>query len=106
MAHVRTAMWLSGHGAMAHGAAWAVAVAGLWPGHANKKHSSSVDYCGKSLYPEREKASVNVTWRAPCGAPRLNVALARLVDPKAALLAETRARGPDGSRMRSPQLAR
>jgi hypothetical protein len=33
----------------------------------------------------------------------LNVALARLVDLKAALLAETRARGPDGSRMRSPQ---
>jgi hypothetical protein len=33
--------------------------------------------------------------RAPCGAPRLNVALARLVDLKAALLAETRApRGP------------
>ena len=31
------------------------------------------NYCGKSLYPEREKASVNVTWRAPCGAPRLNV---------------------------------
>jgi len=40
------------------------------------------------------------------GAPRLNVALARLVDLKAALLAETRARGPDGPRMRSPQLAR
>jgi hypothetical protein len=38
--------------------------------------------------------------------PRLNVALARLVDLKAALLAETSARGPDGSRMRSPQLAR
>jgi hypothetical protein len=36
----------------------------------------------------------------------LNVALARLVDLKAALLAETRARGPDRSRMRSPQLAR
>jgi hypothetical protein len=36
----------------------------------------------------------------------LNVALARLVDLKAALLAETHARGPDGSRMRSPQLAR
>ena len=44
--------------------------------------------------------------RAPCGAPRLNVALARLVDLKAVLLAETRARGPDGSRMRSPQLVR
>jgi hypothetical protein len=47
----------------------------------------------------------------PCGAPRLNAALARLVDLKAALAAavcgaETRARGPDGSRMRSPQLAR
>jgi hypothetical protein len=40
------------------------------------------------------------------GAPRLSVALARLVDLKAVLLAETRARGPDGSRMRSPQLAR
>ena len=44
--------------------------------------------------------------RLRCDAPRLNVALARLVDLKAALLAETRARGPDGSRMRSPQLAR
>ena len=49
-------------------------------------------------------------WPSPldgaCDAPRLNVALARLVDLKAALLAETSARGPDGSRMRSPQLAR
>jgi hypothetical protein len=36
----------------------------------------------------------------------LNAALARLADLKAALLAETSARGPDGSRMRSPQLAR
>ena len=49
-------------------------------------------------------------WPSPldgaCDAPRLNVALARLVDLKAALLAEARARGPDGSRMRSPQLAR
>jgi hypothetical protein len=41
-----------------------------------------------------------------CDAPRLTVALARLVDLKAALLAEARARGPDGSRMRSPQLTR
>ena len=32
----------------------------------------------------------------PCDAPRLSVALARLVDLKAALLAEARARGPDG----------
>ena len=39
--------------------------------------------------------------RAP---PRLSVALARLVDLKAALLAEARARGPDGPRMRVPQL--
>ena len=30
--------------------------------------------------------------RAPCGAPRLNVALVRLVDLKAALLAGSRAR--------------
>ena len=48
--------------------------------------------------------------RAPCDAPRLNrglnSALARLVDLKAALLAEARAHGPDGSRMLSPQLAR
>ena len=36
----------------------------------------------------------------------MNVALARLVDLKAALLAEARARGPDGPRMRLPQLAR
>ena len=43
---------------------------------------------------------------APCDAPRLNAALARLVDLKAALLAEARARGPDGPRMRVPQLAR
>jgi hypothetical protein len=49
---------------------------------------------------------VSVASRGPCGAPRLNVALvARLVDLKAALLAETRARGPDRSCMRSPQLA-
>jgi hypothetical protein len=46
------------------------------------------------------------TLEGACGAPRLNVALARLVDLKAALLAEARARGPDGSRMRSPQLTR
>jgi hypothetical protein len=37
--------------------------------------------------------------RRACASPRL-------VNLKAALLAETRARGPDGSRMRSPQLAR
>ena len=49
---------------------------------------------------------MSVASRGPCGAPRLNVALvARLVDLKAALLAETRARGPDRSCMRSPQLA-
>ena len=42
----------------------------------------------------------------PCDAPRLNAALVRLVDLKAALLAEARAHGPDGSRMRSPQQAR
>ena len=36
----------------------------------------------------------------------MNAALARLVDLKAALLAEARARGPDGPRMRLPQLAR
>jgi hypothetical protein len=48
-----------------------------------------------------------------CGAPRLNVALARLVDLKAALLAEARACGltglrgsGDGPRIRVPQLAR
>ena len=47
--------------------------------------------------------------RGPSGAPRLSVALARLVDLKAALLAEAllaeaRACGPDGPRMRVPQL--
>ena len=52
-----------------------------------------------------------LAWPSPldgaCGAPRLNVALARLVDLKAALLQlEARARGPDGPRMRLPQLAR
>ena len=56
--------------------------------------------------PEEKKASVKPNSTAPCGAPRLNVALARLVDLKAALLAEARAHGPDGSRMRSPHLAR
>ena len=40
----------------------------------------------------RQSASV-VASRRPCGAPRLNVALARLVDLKAALLAEARAQG-------------
>jgi len=35
----------------------------------------------------------------------LNVALARLVDLTAALLADARARGPDGPRVRPPQLA-
>ena len=49
---------------------------------------------------------MSVALDGPCGAPRLNVALARLVDLKAALLAEARAHGPDGSRMRSPHLAR
>ena len=44
-------------------------------------------------------------------APRLNVALVscrdlKLTSRRRSLLAETRARGPDGSRMRSPQLAR
>ena len=54
-----------------------------------------------------KSASVNgLSRRRLRPAPRLNVALARLVDLKAALLAETSARGPDGSRMRSPQLAR
>ena len=36
----------------------------------------------------------------------MNVALARLVDLKAALLAEARARGPDGPHVRVPQPAR
>jgi len=58
------------------------------------------------------KLTVSVKWgeisrgEISNSTPRLNVALARLVDLKAALLAETRARGPDRSRMRSPQLAR
>ena len=58
------------------------------------------------------KPTVSVKWgeisrgEISNSTPRLNVALARLVDLKAALLAETSARGPDGSRMRSPQLAR
>ena len=44
--------------------------------------------------------------RGRLGGPRLKAALARLVDLKAALLAEARARGPDGPPMRVPQLAR
>ena len=70
--------------------------------------TSPVNY-GTGKTPPRKKCQRGRRLsRAPCGAPRLNVALARLVDLKAALLllAEARARGPDGSRMRSPQLAR
>ena len=59
-----------------------------------------------SLYPEKKSASVVASRGRLAPPPVLNVALARLVDLKAVLLAETRARGPDGSRMRSPQLAR
>ena len=66
-------------------------------------HTSPVNYW--EAYPEK-KCQRGWRSRGPCGGPRLSVALARLVDLKAALLAETRARGPDGSRMRSPQLAR
>ena len=55
-----------------------------------------------------KRVSLIVCQRGACDAPRLNAArlLARLVDLKAALLAEARARGPDGPRMRLPQLAR
>ena len=60
--------------------------------------------------PEKKEPAWSSLSSAPlegaCGAPRLNVALARLVDLKAELLAEARARGPDGPRMRPPQLAR
>ena len=63
-------------------------------------HTSPVNYW--EAYPEK-KCQRGWRSRGPCGGPRLSVALARLVDLKAALLAETRARGPDGSRMRSPQ---
>ena len=56
--------------------------------------------------PRRKKCEREASLDGPCDAPRLNVALARLVDLKAALLAEARARGPDGPRMRLPQLAR
>jgi hypothetical protein len=66
-------------------------------------HTSPVNYW--EAYPEK-KCQRGWRSRGPCGGPPLSVALARLVDLKAALLAETRARGPDGSRMRSPQLAR
>jgi hypothetical protein len=57
--------------------------------------------------PEK-KASVVTLSRALRRPPfeRRACASCRDVDLKAALLAETRARGPDGSRMRSPQLAR
>ena len=50
---------------------------------------------------EKKRASVKPLSRAPCDAPRLSVALARLVDLKAALLAEARARGPDGRAARA-----
>jgi len=63
----------------------------------------------REAYPEKksQKASV-VASRGPPGGGggRLNVALARLVDLKAALLAETSARGPDRSAQRPPQSIR
>jgi hypothetical protein len=46
--------------------------------------------------PRKKNQRGSTLARAPCGAPRLNVALARLVDLKAALLAEARARGLTG----------
>jgi len=49
---------------------------------------------------------VNVASRGRLRGPLFERRAARLVDLKAALLAEARAHGPDGSRMRSPQLAR
>ena len=54
------------------------------------RNTSPVNYWEASA--EKKSASV-VASRGPCGAPRLSVALARRVDLKAALLAETRARG-------------
>ena len=45
---------------------------------------SPVNYWGAS--PEKKSASVVVTLEGACGAPRLTVAFARLVDLKAALL--------------------
>ena len=54
------------------------------------RNTSPVNYWEAS--PEKKSASV-VASRGPCGPPRLSVALARRVDLKAALLAETRARG-------------
>jgi hypothetical protein len=69
-----------------------------------------VNYWGKI---KKKPASGPSSSRAPlegaCGLrrpPFERRACASLVDLKAALLAETRARGPDGSRTRSPQLAR
>ena len=62
----------------------------------------------REAYPEKksQKASVVASRGPPGGGGRLNVALARLVDLKAALLAETSARGPDRSAQRPPQSIR
>ena len=65
------------------------------------QNTSLVNYWEAS--PEKS-ASVVAPRGPPVRGPHLNVALARLVDLKAALLAEARARGPDGPRMRVPQL--
>jgi hypothetical protein len=55
---------------------------------------------------EDGSASVAVVLEGASGAPRLNVALARLVDLTRRRCWRRREGGPDGSRMRSPQLAR
>ena len=61
-------------------------------------------------YPEKKNAIASLTHsltpRAPSWAPHLNARAEGSVDLEVALLAERRARGRDGQRMRSPQLAR
>ena len=53
-----------------------------------------------------QKCQREAQLEGPLWGPPFERRAARLVDLKAALLAEARAHGPDGSRMRSPQLAR
>ena len=55
---------------------------------------------------KRDRVAHSPELGAPSWAPHLNARAEGSVDLEVALLAERRARGRDGQRMRSPQLAR